>query len=106
MFLLLFWFEIRNILIVNERRRRIDATDVERFLRELPKLILEVDEEPDSPAVMALARSHQLTVYDAAYLELAARRQLRIMYSDQQLVVSPQRGDRSVDCMWATGHSR
>jgi predicted nucleic acid-binding protein len=81
----LFWFEIRNILIVNERRRRIDAVDIERFLHELPKLIVEVDDEPDGTAVMALARSHQLTVYDAAYLELATRRQLKLCTLDQQL---------------------
>jgi predicted nucleic acid-binding protein len=72
----IFWFEIRNILIINERRGRIDAADVERFIDELPKLIAEVDDQPDGPAVMSLARSRRLTVYDAAYLELAARRKL------------------------------
>jgi len=87
----LFWFEIRNILIVNERRRRIDAADVEQFLRELPKLILEADDEPDSTAVMTLARSHQLTVYDAAYLELAVRRQLRLCTLDQQLIAGARK---------------
>jgi len=84
----LFWFEIRNILIVNERRRRIDMADVERFLGELPKLIAEVDDEPDESAVMSLARSHQLTVYDAAYLELAMRRKLTLCTLDKQLIAA------------------
>ncbi len=84
----LFWFEIRNILIVSERRRRIDAADVERFIGELPKLIADVDDEPDGPAVMTLARSHQLTAYDAAYLELAGRRKLELCTLDQQLIAA------------------
>jgi predicted nucleic acid-binding protein len=72
-------------LIVNERRGRIDIVDVERFLRELPKMIAVVDDEPDSDDVMALARSHQLTAYDAAYLELASRRELALCTLDEQL---------------------
>jgi predicted nucleic acid-binding protein len=82
----LFWFEIRNILIVNERRGRIDTADVERFIRELPKMIADVDDEPDGAAVMTLARSHGLTAYDAAYLELASRRKLTLCTLDQQLI--------------------
>ncbi|HEX4125759.1 MAG TPA: type II toxin-antitoxin system VapC family toxin, partial [Tepidisphaeraceae bacterium] len=54
----LFWFEIRNILIVNERRGRIGLADVERFIDELPKLTAEVDDEPDGPAAMSLAHTH------------------------------------------------
>jgi predicted nucleic acid-binding protein len=81
----LFWFEIRNTLIVCERRGRIDPSDADRFIGELPKLIAEVDEEPDSASVMELARTFQLTAYDAAYVELAARRLLPICTLDQKL---------------------
>jgi predicted nucleic acid-binding protein len=84
----LFWFEIRNILIVNERRGRIDVANVDRFIRELPKLIAHIDDEPDGAALMTLARSHQLTAYDAAYLELAARRNLGLCTLDQQLIAA------------------
>jgi predicted nucleic acid-binding protein len=87
----LFWFEIRNILIVNERRNRIDIADVERFIRELPKMIADVDDEPNGPVVMTLARSHQLTAYDAAYLELAARRNLPLCTLDQQLIAAAKK---------------
>jgi predicted nucleic acid-binding protein len=91
----LFWFEIRNILIINERRGRIDIVNVERFIGELPKLIAEVDDEPDGPQVMTLARSHQLSAYDAAYLELAARRKLILCTLDQQLIAAaPKSGVR------------
>jgi predicted nucleic acid-binding protein len=83
-----FWFEIRNTLIVNERRGRIDAADVERFIDELPKVIADVDGEPDGPAIMSLARLHKLTVYDAAYLELSVRRGLPLCTLDKQLVAA------------------
>lgn len=69
----LFWFEIRNILIVSERRKRIGEADTAGFLQDLAALRLRVDHEPSDEAVMRLARKHRLSVYDAAYLELAIR---------------------------------
>jgi predicted nucleic acid-binding protein len=86
----LFWFEIRNILIVNERRGRIEVADVERFVGKLPRLVGDVDDEPDSATVMKLARSHQLAVYDAAYLELVARRSLTLCTRDRQLITAAE----------------
>ena len=83
-----FWFEIRSILVVSERRGRIDISDVERFIDELPKLIAIVDDKPDSAAVMRLARSHQLTAYEAAYLELASRMKLMLSTLDGQLIAA------------------
>ena len=70
----LFWYEIRNVLIVNERRARIDRTDSARFLIRLRDLRLLHDEAHDGDAMMALARGHSLSAYDAAYLETALRR--------------------------------
>ena len=69
----LWWFEIRNILIVGERRGRIDAAGTAQFLADLGCLPIDVDTTPDSETLMALARKHSLTAYDAAYLELARR---------------------------------
>ena len=70
----LFWYEIRNVLIVNERRARIDPTDSARFLMRLRNLRLLHDEAHDEDSMMALARGHALSAYDAAYLETALRR--------------------------------
>lgn len=69
----LWWFELRNALIVNERRGRITEVATARFLRRLSRLRLVISPLPEEAAVMALARKHRLTVYDAAYLELALR---------------------------------
>ncbi|MDR4308511.1 type II toxin-antitoxin system VapC family toxin [Chelatococcus sambhunathii] len=69
----LWWFEARNILVVNERRGRIDAGTVDQAVAVLARLPIRIDQEPDDKAVLRLARRHRLTVYDAAYLELAVR---------------------------------
>jgi predicted nucleic acid-binding protein len=69
----LWWVEIRNILVVGERRGRIDAAESARFLSDLDQLPIHLDREPAGDLVMALARKHALSVYDAVYLELASR---------------------------------
>jgi predicted nucleic acid-binding protein len=69
----LWWFEVRNILVVNERRRRIAESETAAFLLNLSRLRIRVDRVPDEGAVLRLARTHRLSVYDAAYLELAQR---------------------------------
>jgi predicted nucleic acid-binding protein len=81
----LWWFEVRNILIVNERRRRITESDTTSFLQNLSLLRLRVDRTPDEHAVLHLARTHRLSVYDAAYLELAQREGLPLATLDADL---------------------
>jgi predicted nucleic acid-binding protein len=46
------------------------------FLLQLGRLRVRVDRLPDENAVLRLARTHRLSVYDAAYLELAQRERL------------------------------
>ena len=69
----IWWFEIRNVLVVNERRGRLDAGKSNRTLGILRRLPVKFDHGMDEEALLALARAHRLTVYDAAYLELAQR---------------------------------
>ncbi len=70
----IFWYEIRNVLVVNERRRRIDRVGSTRFLMRLRELHLQHDDNHDEETVMELAREYALSAYDAAYLETALRR--------------------------------
>lgn len=68
--------EIGNALIVLERRRKLTSAEVDLAIDGLDKLELEVDREivdEASRVLMPLARTHRLTFYDAAYLELALR---------------------------------
>lgn len=81
----LWWFEVRNILIVNERRRRITESDTSAFLLHLSRLPMRVDQLPDENAVLRLARAYRLSVYDAAYLELAQREGLPLATLDADL---------------------
>jgi predicted nucleic acid-binding protein len=67
------WFELRNVLLVGERRERIDERQIARFLRLVSGLPIEIDRAPDEVAIFSLARRQRLTFYDAAYLELARR---------------------------------
>lgn len=69
----LWWFEVRNTLVMSERRGRITEAGIAAFLRVLDRLGVIIDSAPDEAAVLSLARQHRLTVYDAAYLELAQR---------------------------------
>jgi predicted nucleic acid-binding protein len=87
----LWWFEVRNVLIVNERRGRLRETDTAVFLRSLIRLPIVVDRTPEEGAVLALARRHGLTVYDAAYLELAGRNGVPLATLDLHLAQAAQR---------------
>ena len=81
----LWWYEVRNTLIVNERRGRLSPADTTIFLRGLSHLRLTVDHEPEEHAVLSLARQHRLTVYDASYLEPAQRLALPLATLDRAL---------------------
>ena len=81
----LWWFEVRNTLIVNERRGRLTASDTTTFLRELSRLGVRIDRTPDEIAILAFARQHRLTVYDASYLELAQREAVPLATLDRDL---------------------
>ncbi len=81
----IFWYEIRNALIVNERRGRIRPERSAFFLAALTDMAMEVEPLPAEGPVLDLARRYNLTVYDSAYLELASRRSLRLATADRRL---------------------
>ena len=84
----LWWFEIRNIFVVNERRKRITESDTGVFLRDLAGLRVRVDRDPEEAVVLKLARTHKLSVYDASYLELALREALPLATLDAHLTAA------------------
>ena len=85
----LWLWEVGNVLVQAERRQRITAAASREFLSLLETLPI-VLEPPAAGVVwhdtLALARSHQLTAYDAAYLELSMRRGLAIATRDRELL--------------------
>ena len=84
----LWWFELRNTLIVNERRKRITELQVTRFLEILARLPIQLDFEPNERDVLTVARRYRLTVYDASYLELALRLSLPLATLDGELIAA------------------
>jgi predicted nucleic acid-binding protein len=68
--------EVANVLTMCERKNRLTPADVAAFINILARCPILVDEHTAKHALgetLALARAHQLTSYDAAYLELALR---------------------------------
>ena len=90
------WFEVRNVLIVNERRGQLRETDTALFLRNVARLPIIVDRTPEEVSVLALARRHGLTVYDASYLELAQRSAAPLATLDITLAQAAQRDNISL----------
>ena len=84
----LWHLELGNVLLQARRKGRIDQAGIEKFLSTLGLYDIEVDPETVTVAwskTLALAEGYNLTVYDAAYLELALRRGLPLASLDGPL---------------------
>ena len=85
---MLWRLEVANSLNVAMRRGRIDAAFRRAALDDLPLLDITSDAHTDTRAwaeTLVLADRYRLTVYDAAYLELAQRRALPLATLDEDL---------------------
>lgn len=81
----LLFFEIRNVLLVSERRQRLALKETEELLQVIARLPIAIDFGCDERRLMPLARKHRLTAYDAAYLELALREGAALATLDAEL---------------------
>jgi predicted nucleic acid-binding protein len=80
--------EAANGLLMAERRKRMTQSDVAEALSLLHSLPMATDAETAARVggdTIALARQYGLTIYDAAYLELAMRRGAALATNDLQL---------------------
>ena len=80
--------EVANVLEMSTRRGRHNAAFRDATLADLTHLPIQVDGETDIRAwteTLGLAERHRLTLYDAAYLELAQRRGLPLATLDRDL---------------------
>jgi predicted nucleic acid-binding protein len=82
----IWWYEVHNLLLMAERRSRIDGEYVEIAFRLLEDYPITIAERPEAGVLMQLARRHDLTLYDAAYLELALRMEIPLATFDKALV--------------------
>ena len=82
---ILLWAEIRNILIVAERRGRISREQVDQAIETIDELGIVLDRAFSSAAVLGLCRRHGLTAYDALYLDLTLRENAELATLDAAL---------------------
>ena len=92
--------EVANMLRNAVRRGRCDDDFAERSLTRLGQFKIRIDDETDLHAWGAtreLSQEQGLTVYDAAYLELALRKALPLASCDPELIEAAER--RSVEVL-------
>ncbi len=82
------WLEVSNGLLMAERRKRISQAGIAEAIAFIRNIPVSTDSETDSRAVaqtLEMARQYQLTIYDAAYLELAIRTRAVLATLDKAL---------------------
>lgn len=87
--------EVVNVLIVAERQKRLSESDSLRFLTLLSQLpiIVEYERPETMTELLALARSNNLSSYDASYLNLAVRKGVPIATLYNKLIEAATRID-------------
>lgn len=81
--------EFPNALLAAERRRRLTRAERLQVLDEVARFKLRVDPHAhELRAISALAELHDLSTYDAAYLELAARLDSTLITLDRSLAAA------------------
>ena len=86
----LWWFEVRNVLVMSERRKRLISLESGTFLNFLQGFPIWVDPERDEEAIFGFARKYQLSFYDAAYLDVAHRNRLPLATLDKALRIAAE----------------
>jgi predicted nucleic acid-binding protein len=80
--------EVGNSLVVNVRRGRLDASEIDEMIERLNRFGIEPDPTPsfaDIAAIAHRATSSGLTYYDAAYVHTAQTRQAMLLTLDQKM---------------------
>jgi predicted nucleic acid-binding protein len=80
--------EVVNVLLAAERMSYISEADSVRFINLLSQLPILVQHEGPGRGMkdlLALARAHELSSYDASYLDLAMKRGLPLATLDKKL---------------------
>lgn len=81
--------EVANVLVKAERRKALTIAQATGFLEELGAWPIQVDTLGVDRAfqqILNTARQHNLSAYDAAYLELAMREELPLATLDDALI--------------------
>lgn len=82
---MLWWYEVHNALIVKERRGLHTAEAIDAFMALMAGLGVVLHTAPEREQVVRIARAQRLSVYDAAYLELALSQDMPLATLDRAL---------------------
>lgn len=77
--------EVPNGLRNRIRRGMLSARERDDLIGDFLQLPIEWDDEADVPALVRASERHDLTIYDAAYLDLATRRGIALATLDERL---------------------
>lgn len=78
-------FEVCNVLLQGERKRRIREAETIAFLQGLERFAIDLSDNAVAADVLVFARKHHLTFYDAVYLALALREGIALATLDRDL---------------------
>jgi predicted nucleic acid-binding protein len=81
----LWWYEVRNLLVINERRQRMTMQDSAHYLELLSSFPIQFDSIEDDQMIFRFARQYRLSFYDAAYLAVAQRNRAPLATIDKDL---------------------
>ena len=80
--------EVANALTVLRRRRKLTPDEARAAIEIIRELPIVIDHEAAAIAftrLVDLASRHELTIYDATYIELASRRRLALASNDVRM---------------------
>jgi len=86
--------EVTNAILVRERRKALAEAQASRLLQLIDELKIDLIAEPTTRTATGLAqtaRPHQLTAYDAIYLDLAIRLGVPMFTRDNNLRAAAKR---------------
>jgi len=84
----LWWYETNNVICVSIRRKRLKSSQAIEVIRLLSQLPIQTDAAAGpvySEELLRITADHNISSYDAAYLELALRKTARLMTLDKAL---------------------
>jgi len=88
---LIWGWEMGNMLLMAQRRERIAPGSAEAALQALARVRLQLDAPPDlhrQQQILRLAATHDLSYYDATYLELVLRLNGQLASRDRKLLAA------------------
>lgn len=82
----IFRYEACNAVLASFRRKRISTAAKKDYLDAIAALPIHIDPMADVTPVFRLASKHDLSMYDASYLELALREDVPLATFDKALI--------------------